>query len=127
MEKEDGFVWRHFNCKICGTVHRVKLNKNLIEGRSKYPFPYIYLHDHIEGVQHKEVLSILYIDKNLEIRHAEIQELGNDSLFSKEQVEAITKPLIKEIELLRNEVKLLNREIDELKIKLSSKHYTRQF
>lgn len=127
MVEDDETIERHFNCKICQTSHRIKLNKNLIEGRTKYPFPYVYLHDHINGVEHKEVLTILYIDKNLQIRHSEIQELGYDSLFSKEQVEAITKPLIKEIELLRDEIKKLNREIDNLKIKLNSKHYARQY
>ena len=127
MENNDEFIKRTFHCKICDKNHKVKLKKNLIEGRTKFPFPYVYLHDHINGVEHKEVLTILYIDKNLQIRHSEIQELGYDSLFSKEQVQAITKPLIKEIELLRDEIKKLNRDIDSLKIKLTSKHYTRQY
>ena len=100
MVEENESIERHFNCKVCGSTHRVQLNKKLLEGRTKYPFPYVFLHDHINGVEHKEVLTIFYIDKNLQIRHSEIQELGYDSLFSKEQVEAITKPLIKEIELI---------------------------
>lgn len=127
MDREDEFVERHYHCKICQTSHRIKLNKQILEGRSKYPFPYVFLHDHISGIDHKEVLTILYIDNNLQIRHSEIQELGQDSLFSKEQVEAITKPLIKEIEILRDEIKKLNRDVNELKIKLTSKHYTRQY
>jgi hypothetical protein len=127
MVEDDETIERHFNCKVCGISHRVKLNKKLLKGRTKFPFPYVYLHDHINGVEHKEVLTILYIDNNLQIRHSEIQELGYDSLFSKEQVEAITKPLIKEIELLRDEIKKLNRQIDDLKIKLTSKHYTRKY
>ena len=127
MVEDDDTIERRFDCRVCGSSHRVKLYKKLLEGRTKFPFPYVYLHDHINGVEHKEVLTILYIDNNLQIRHSEIQELGYDSLFSKEQVEAITKPLIKEIELLRDEIKKLNKEIDNLKIKLTSKHYTRQF
>ena len=125
--EEDETIERYFDCRVCGRSHKVKLNKKLLEGRTKFPFPQIYLHDHIEGIEHKEVLTILYIDNNLQIRHAEIQELGSDSIFSKEQVEAITKPLIGEIELLRDEIKKLNREIKDLKIKLTSKHYTRQY
>jgi hypothetical protein len=122
MVKEDEFVERHYHCNICDMTHRVKLNKKIVEGRSKYPYPYVFLHDHINGVEHKEVLTILYIDNNLQIRHSEIQELGYDSLFSKEQVEAIAKPLINEIELLRDEIKRLNQEIENLKIKLKNKH-----
>lgn len=127
MIEDDESIERYFDCRVCGRSHKVKLAKRLLEGRTKFPFPYVYLHDHINGVDHKEVLTILYIDNNLQIRHSEIQELVDDSLFSKEQVEAITKPLIKEIELLRHEIKKLNQEIDNLKIKLTSKHYTRQF
>ncbi len=127
MDREDEFVERHYHCKICNMTHKVKLNRKIVEGRSKYPFPYVFLHDHIYGVEHKEVLTILYIDNNLQIRHSEIQELGYDSLFSKEQVKAITKPLLKEIELLRDEIKKLYQEIENLKIKLTTKHYTRQY
>ena len=122
MAKEDKFIERHYHCNICDMTHRVKLNKKIIEGRFKFPYPYVFLHDHIDGVEHKEVLTILYIDNNLQIRHSEIQELGYDSLFSKEQVEAIAKPLITEIEILRDEIKRLNQEIEKLKIKLKSKH-----
>ena len=122
MVKEDEFVERHYHCNICNMTHRVKLNKRIVEGRSKYPYPYVFLHDHINGVEHKEVLTILYIDNNLQIRHSEIQELGYDSLFSKEQVEAIAKPLMKEIELLRDEIERLNQETKNLKIKLKNKH-----
>jgi hypothetical protein len=124
---EDETIERYFDCRVCGRSHKVVLNKKLLEGKIKFPFPHIYLHDHIEGIDHKEVLTILYIDKNLQIRHTEIQELGSDSIFSKEQVEAITKPLIGEIELLRDEIKKLNREIKDLKIKLNTKHYTRKY
>ena len=127
MVEDDETIERHFNCNICGSSHRVKLNKKLLEGRTKFPFPFVFLHDNIEGIEHKEVLTILYIDKNLQIRHSEIQELGYDSLFSKEQVKAIIEPLINEIELLRDEIKKLNRDIANLKIKLNSKHYTRQY
>ena len=127
MEKEDDFVERHYNCKICSRTHRVKLNKNLIEGRTRFPTPYVFLHDSIKGAEHKEVLTILYIDNNLQMRHSEIQELGYDLLFSKVQVEAITKPLIRENELLKDEIKKLKREIDELKTKITSKYFERKY
>ena len=115
MVEDDETIERHFNCKICQTSHRIKLNKNLIEGRTKYPFPYVYLHDHINGVEHKEVLTILYIDKNLQIRHSEMQELGYDSLFSKEQVIAMMSPLLEEINILRTEVETLTTELNTYK------------
>ena len=115
MDREDEFVERHYHCKICNMTHKVKLNRKIVEGRSKYPFPYVFLHDHIYGVEHKEVLTILYIDNNLQIRHSEIQELGYDDLFSKEQVVAIMRPLLEEINILRTELEILKAELNKYK------------
>ena len=115
MDKEYESIERIFQCKVCNTTHKVKLSKKLAEGRTKYPFPYVFLHDHIEGVEHKEVLTILYIDKTLQVRSAEIQELGYNSLFSKEQVIAIAEPLTEELSILREEIARLTKEIDRLK------------
>lgn len=124
MEDKES-IERHFSCKVCAKTHKVILNKKLLEDRNKYPFPYVFLHNHTVGVDHKEILTILYIDKNLQIRHSEIQELGDDSLFSKKQVEAITKPLIKEIDILRDEIKNLNLKIENLKKTTRNKDYVR--
>jgi len=115
MENNDEFIERTFRCNICIKTHKVKLKKNLIEGRIKFPFPFIFLHDHINGVEHKEILTILYIDKNLQIRHSETQELGYDSLFSKEQVIAMMRPLLEEINILRTEVETLTTELNTYK------------
>ena len=116
MSEEKETITRHFNCKACGKTHKIELNKDLIEGRSKYPFPYVFLHNKIEGQHAQELITILYIDKNLKIRHSEVQELaGEDSIFSKEQVVAITEPLLEEIKLLRDEIETLTDEINRLK------------
>jgi hypothetical protein len=49
MVEDDETIERHFNCRVCGSSHRVKLNKKLLEGRSKFPFPYLYLHNDISS------------------------------------------------------------------------------
>jgi len=110
-------ITRPFSCKVCQKTHMIKLNKRIIEGRSKFPFPYVFLHDQINGAEHKELLTILYIDNNLQIRHAEIQELGTDLIFSKEQVVEMTRPLLEEIELLREELVHTKEELSRLKKK----------
>ena len=115
MENNDEFIERTFRCKICNKTHKVKLKKKLIEGRAKFPFPFIFLHDHINGVENKEILTILYVDKNLQIRHSEMQELGYDSLFSKEQVIAMMSPLLEELNILRTEVETLTTELNTYK------------
>ncbi len=111
-------VSRTYRCKICNTNHKVKLNKKIIKGRSKFPFPYVQLHDFINNNQEfKELLTILYIDNNLQIRSAEIQEIMDDSLFSKKQVVSITKALLEENERLREDVIRLTEKLNELKKK----------
>ena len=112
MEDNEDFIERTFRCTICNKTHIIKLNKKILEGRKKFPFPFVFLHDHIEGVEHREVLAILYIDNNLQIRHSEIQELGYDDLFSKEQVIAMMSPLLEEINILRTEVETLTTELN---------------
>ncbi|TFF88950.1 MAG: hypothetical protein EU550_00280 [Promethearchaeota archaeon] len=97
------FITKRYICNVCHKTHEISLNRKLVENRKKYPFPYVFLHDFIENGENKEVLTILYIDKGLKIRGAEVQELQEDNLFSKEQVVAIVQPLMEEIENLRNE------------------------
>lgn len=107
-DENEELITRPFSCKVCGKTHMIKLNRKIAEGRSKFPFPYVFIHN---TPDHKELLTILYIDRNLQIRHSEIQELGTDLLFSKEQVVGMTKPLIEEIELLREELAATKEEI----------------
>jgi len=113
---DENIITRHYNCKICGTTHKIELNKNITEGRKKYPFPYVTLHDSIiNGNEVKEVLAILYIDQGLQIRHQEIQEFDDGNLFTKEQVMAMTKPLMEEITILREELASKEEKIHSLK------------
>ncbi|TFG08682.1 MAG: hypothetical protein EU539_01715 [Promethearchaeota archaeon] len=116
-KKKEEYVEQKFRCKICNKTHTIKLNKKIIEGREKFPFPYVFLHDHIHGEEYKEHLTILYIDNNLQVRHSEVQELDYDSLFSKEQVVAMMKPLLEEIDILRNEVDKLTQKLNSQKKK----------
>ncbi|MFX1274672.1 MAG: hypothetical protein ACFFBP_17875 [Promethearchaeota archaeon] len=120
---DKNIIVRHYNCKYCGTTHKVELDTNITEGRSKYPFPYVTLHDTIiNGSEVKEVLAILYIDKDLHIRHQEIQEFGEGNLFSKEQVMAMTKPLMEEINILREELANKEERINELQNQFKQKN-----
>ncbi|MEJ2249341.1 MAG: hypothetical protein P8Y70_00620 [Candidatus Lokiarchaeota archaeon] len=106
-------IIKRYNCNVCKTTHAITLNKSVIENRKKYPFPYVFLHDSKQEGEIKEVLTILYIDKGFKIRGAEVQELQEDNLFSKEQVISIVKPLLDEIEILRNENLNLKNKIQK--------------
>lgn len=110
MKKKKDHIFRKYYCRICNKEHVVKLRKNICEGHDRYPFHHIFLHGDL-----KNILTTLYIDKDLQIRGVDIQELIDDDIFSKEQMISITTKLMKEIERLRKEnVKLLD-EINKLK------------
>ena len=118
-DNNDEMVTKIYNCKYCGTSHKIKLNKKIVENRNKYPFPYVTLHDTIvNGNDLKEVLAILYIDRDLQIRHAEIQEFGEGHLFSKEQVMGMVNPVMEEITILREEIAEKAEKIKRLRQKL---------
>ena len=108
-------VKRHYRCKICDATHSVSFDKALLEGRTKFPFPHTQLHGEL-----KDILSIFYLDKDLQIRGVEIQNIGinDDNIFSKEQSITITDTLMNEIERLREENEELSMENDELRAKL---------
>ncbi len=110
MSFSDEFVTRQYTCSICNKKHEINLRKNLYLDREDYPFSYTYLHGDL-----KNILTTLYIDKNMEIRGVDVQELTTGNIFSKEQVVTIVTELIGEIERLREEnVELLN-QINDLK------------
>lgn len=104
-------ITKQYNCKVCNETHKVQLPKDICEGRSKFPFPFVFLHGPAMNI-----LTILYIDKDLQIRGVEVQE-GTGDLFSKEQVVTLATNLSDEIDRLREDNLKLMREIDDLKEK----------
>jgi len=111
MFKNKNFDVKHYRCRVCNEIHEIKLNKNIIEGKVKFPFPHVFLHGEL-----KNILTTLYIDKDLEIRGADTTELKTeDGLFSKDQVLEITQELMKEIERLTEENLRLCEELDIVK------------
>ncbi len=111
-------IIKFYHCKICNKTHKIKLKKDIIEGKTKFPFPYVVLHDSINSNHEiKELLTILYIDKDFQIRSSEIQEIVDDSLFSKEQVISMTKTLMQENQLLKEDLNDLTTKFNQLTVK----------
>ncbi|MHA1146749.1 MAG: hypothetical protein ACTSR8_00725 [Promethearchaeota archaeon] len=101
--EDTDFVLKHYTCKVCNNAsHTVKLNKKLVEGRSRFPFPYITMHSEVLNDELKEFMVMLYIDKDLQIRGVE-PLTEEDAFFTKEQMLEITGKLLEEIEVLREE------------------------
>jgi hypothetical protein len=95
-------------------------NKKLLEGRTRFPFPYVDLHNFINGSEAKEIMAVLYLDSNLKIRSAEIHEFDEGHLFTKEQVLAMTTPMIEEVKILREDLAKKELELKDLKEKVNS-------
>jgi len=115
MRKNDDFVVKNYYCRICNNTHEIKLRKNLTEKESKFPFSHSFLHGEL-----KNILTILYLDKKLEVRGVDVQQLRDDDIFSKDQVVSISTTLMEEIERLRTENEKLQKELIKLKRRKSN-------
>jgi len=109
MSENSDFIQRSYHCRVCKTTHEIKLQKKISESQSKFPFSYFFLHGEL-----KNILTTLYLDKQLEIRGVDVQKLTDDDIFSKDQVISISSILMKEIEDLL-------KENEELRLKLKKR------
>ncbi len=109
MSENSDYIQRSYHCRVCNTTHEISLQKKIRDNQSKFPFSYFFLHGEL-----KNILTTLYLDKQLEIRGVDVQQLTDDDIFSKDQVVSITSILVKEIEELR-------KENEELRSKLKKK------
>ena len=98
-EKES--VLKIYHCPKCQTTHTIKLSKSMSENRDRYPFPFVFLHSMEEKLE--DLLTVLYIDANLDIRAVEIIELENSNIFSEDLAKEITEKLMNEIMALQEE------------------------
>ena len=106
MSDNSEYIQRSYHCRVCDTTHEISLQKKISENQSKFPFSYFFLHGEL-----KNILTTLYLDKQLEIRGVDVQKLTDDDIFSKDQVVSITSILMREIEELRNENEDLRLEL----------------
>ena len=117
---EEDFVINHYTCKFCKKSHRIEFSKKLLQGRSHFPFPFIELHNYINGNEVKEIMAVHYLDSNLKIRSSELHEFDEGNLFTKEQVVAMTMPMIEEVKILREDLAKKELELKDLKNKINS-------
>ena len=110
MSEIEDFIVRQYHCRICGITHEIQLRKSICKKQKKFPFSHAFLHGEL-----KNILTTLYLDKDLQIRGVDVQQLGEDDIFSKEQVISITCTLMEEIERLRIENMKLQKELNILK------------
>ena len=98
---DEEFITRLYNCPSCKRTHRVKLPKNLAQYKVIFPFPYIYLHSSQENL--KDLLTLLYLDEEMHIRHVDVMPLENSNIFSEEHAKEISEKLMDQIVRLEKE------------------------
>ncbi|TFF95706.1 MAG: hypothetical protein EU544_02235 [Promethearchaeota archaeon] len=95
-ETEVTYVSKFYNCPKCQKTHSVRLPANLAENRRRYPFPYVFMHS-TEG-KANDLVTLLYIDAEMQIRGAEVVELEKSNIISenlaKEIVERLTDKIM---------------------------------
>ena len=84
-----------------------------MEGESPYIFPYVFLHSSIGELN--DLLTTLYLDRDLQIRSVEVIRVENSDIFSKDLTRKISEKLmdmITELEKENLELRNLLNEID---------------
>ncbi len=94
-------ISRIYNCPKCKKTHTIKLEKSLAESRTRYPFPHVFIHSTEGNID--DLLTILYIDAQLQIRAVDIIELENSNIFSEDLAKEIMDKLMEEILKLQEE------------------------
>jgi len=100
-ETPQSTINRIYNCPKCKKTHNITLESNLAEERTRYPFPYVFLHSTEENL--KDLLTILYLDAQLQIRAVDIIELENSNIFSEDLAKEIMEKLMNEMMALQEE------------------------
>ena len=99
-------VKKIYNCPVCKTTHVIELPNNLADNRKRYPFPYVFIHSSEDNKN--DIVSMLYIDKNLQIRGSEAVRLEKSDFVS----EDVTKQLVNKLTDI-----IMNLEDENFKLK----------
>ncbi|MFX1310395.1 MAG: ubiquitin-like domain-containing protein [Promethearchaeota archaeon] len=110
--EEPEFLSRLYNCPKCRIIHTVKIPKDIAKEKPSFPFPFVFLHSATENLE--DLLTILYIDAQLQIRAVEVIEVDNSNIFSEELTKQIAEKLMDKIVSLEEE----NLQLKELLRKL---------
>jgi len=95
-------IARIYHCPKCKTTHTVKIPKNISKERTRFPFPYAFLHSSEGELQ--DLLTIAYLDMQLQIRGVDVIEIkDSEGIFSEKLTKEITEKLMDTIVNLQEE------------------------
>lgn len=90
-EETSSKVKKIYNCPVCKKTHMIELPSNLADNRKRYPFPYVFIHSSKDNKN--DIVSMLYIDKDLQIRGSEAVKLEESKLVSKNVTQQLVSNL----------------------------------
>ena len=95
-------ITRIYHCPKCKSTHTVKIPKDITKERSRFPFPYAFLHSSEGELQ--DLLTIAYLDAQLQIRGVDVIEIkDSEGIFSEKLTKDITEKLMDTIVNLQEE------------------------
>ncbi|MHA1776978.1 MAG: hypothetical protein ACTSWC_09385 [Promethearchaeota archaeon] len=115
-------ITKTYNCPLCKTKHTVKFPKDFAEGRASYPFVHSFIHKYSPKSYSpdtgRDILTMLYIDKNLEIRHVETMfQNAEGNIVSMEDAQKMISFLTQQLQDLQDSYDELLKKYNELKSK----------
>ncbi len=109
MKKMSELVKKYYYCRICKKNHSIKFPVNFAENQKRYPFVYFSIHKYTgnsdENYDKKgsDIITTLYIDKNLTIRDVDVAwEDSSTNIISEYDTQKLVGFLIDHINELQD-------------------------
>ncbi|WP_457558797.1 hypothetical protein [Candidatus Harpocratesius sp.] len=115
-------ITKTYYCPLCKKKHSIEMPEDFAEGRTSYPFVHSYIHKFSSKSQSvdegKDILTMLYIDKNLEIRHVEVMfQNAEGNIISMEDAQKLITFLTQQLQDMQDSYEMLSKKYLELKQK----------
>ena len=112
-------ISKNYRCPLCKINHTIEFPKDLALNRPAYPFTHTYIHSYEtkspSSDSGKDVLTILYIDKNLEIRHVEaVFQSADGNIVSMEDAQRMITFLTTQLDDVQDSFDALNEKYQKL-------------
>ncbi len=112
-------ITKKYRCPLCKINHTIEFPKDFALNRPSYPFTHTYIHSYEakypSSDSGKDVLTILYIDKNLEIRHVEaLFQSADGNIVSMEDAQRMITFLTTQLDDVQDSFDALNEKYQKL-------------
>ena len=113
------FVSKNFNCPLCQKSHSIEFPKDFAKNRRSYPFIHTYIHSYEtkspNSESGKDIITILYIDANLDIRHVEAMfQNAEGNIVSMDDAQRMIGFLTTQLDELQDSFDIMEKKYNSL-------------